>query len=372
MAIATKTFDQLVTDQVTAIQSKAKALMDFAIGSILRSLIESNSTVALWLQGLLLQILTITRAATSSGADLDSWAADFSFTRLAATYATGQVTFSRFSSALSAFIPVGTKVQTPDATPQIFAVIADTTNAYYSAALGGYTVPANTVSIAVPVKAAATGSAGNVLAGKCSTLTSSIPGIDTVTNANAYTNGLDAESDSALRTRFVAYLGSLSKATKNAIGNAIMAVQQGLSYTLTENYNYSGTLTPGYFYAVVDDGSGNPPSGLLSSISNAIDTVRPFTSTFGVFAPVLQSANVGLTITSANHTADAALALAAIQAYIASLTIGASLPYTKLAQLAYDASSTITNVTAVTLNSATADLTATAKQRIIAGTITIG
>ena len=368
----TKTFDQIVSDQVVAIQSRVQQLIDFAIGSILRSIVESNATVSLWFQGLLLQILATTRAATSTGADLDSWAADYAFYRLAATYTTGQVTFSRFSSTVAAFIPVGTQIQTSDSSPEIFEVTADSANQHWNAALNGYDVPAGTVSIAVPVKCTTAGTPGNVLAGQCNTLTGSIPGIDTVTNANPFTNGLDAETDTAFRARFVAYIGSLSKATRNAIANAISGVQQGLTYTLTENYTYAGASQSGYFYAVVDDGSGNPSSALLTSINNAIDAVRPFTVTFGVYGPVLETATIGLTITSTNHAADAALVQAAIQAYIATLAIGQSLPYTKLAQLAYDASPTITNVTAVTLNGGTADLAASAKQRIVAGVITVG
>lgn len=369
--ITTKTFDQLVSDQVIAIQASVHTLMDFAIGSILRAIVESNSAVALWMQGLLLQLLTTTRAATSTGADLDSWAADYSFTRLTAVAATGQVTFSRFSASSDSFVPVGAQIQTSDTTVEIFAVTMDATNANWSASLNGYSVARGVVSITVPVQCTTVGTVGNVLANQCNVLTGSMPGIDTVTNANPFTNGIDAETDTAFRARFVNYLSSLSKATKNAISAAVAGVQQGLSFTLTENYNYAGTLTPGYFYVVVDDGSGNPPSALLTSISNAIDAVRAFTTTFGVYPPALQPANVALTVTSVNHAADAALAQAAISGYIAGLGIGASLPYSKLAQIAYDASPTITNVTAVTLNGVTADLASNSKQRITAGTIVV-
>ena len=110
--LTTKTFAQLVSDQVTAIQGAARTLIDFTIGSILRSIVESNSAVALWVQGLILQLLATTRAATSAGTDLDSWAADFNFYRLVAVAASGQVVFSRFTATQAAFIPVGTQIQT--------------------------------------------------------------------------------------------------------------------------------------------------------------------------------------------------------------------------------------------------------------------
>ena len=44
-----KSFTELVSGQVTAVQSRAQKLVDFSIGSILRSLAESNAGVAMWI-----------------------------------------------------------------------------------------------------------------------------------------------------------------------------------------------------------------------------------------------------------------------------------------------------------------------------------
>ena len=62
-------------------------------------------------------------------------------------------------------------------------------------------------------------------------------------------------------------------------------------------------------------------------------------------------------------------ALLAVQT-LNGLQLGVSLPYSQLASIAYDVAG-VTNVTSVLLNSGTADLAATAKQRIVAGTMTI-
>jgi len=51
--------------------------------------------------------------------------------------------------------------------------------------------------------------------------------------------------------------------------------------------------------------------------------------------------------------------------------IGQALSYSRLAQVAYDASPGITNVTGVTLNSATADLAATSQQVVKSGTVSV-
>jgi uncharacterized phage protein gp47/JayE len=357
---------QAIGNMVSAAQAKARVLLDFTIGSVNLAIIEAVAQVVIWLEGLILTLLAITRAASSSGADLDSWMADYGLTRLAATSSTGQVTFSRFTPTFQAVIPVGTVIQTADGTQQ-FTVIADTTQTAYSATLGGYVIAAGITAAVATVRAVNAGTQTNVLANTITTLTTAIQYVDTVTNAANFTNGVDSETDTAFRARFVTYINSLSKATKAAIGAAILAVQQGLQYTLIENQTYAGATQMGNFVVVVDDGSGSPPSPLLASVSNAIDAVRPFTSTFDVHAPVVVSVTVAMTITTATgytHSTLVSTVQAALLSYINTLPLGTSLAYSRLAQVAYDASPGVTNVTAVTLNAGTSDVTATNLQVI--------
>lgn len=370
MAMTTKDFTVLVQESVAAIQGKATGLMDLTIGSVLRAVVEAYSTVVLWLEGLILQLLATTRAATCNGTDLDSFYADFYFYRLAAVTASGLATFARFTATAQAVVPVGAAVLTADGT-QTYTVNLDTTNPAYSASLGGYVLAIGVSSINVTVTAVNAGIAGNAQIGAISLINQPIPGVDTVTNSAAFTNGVDAELDPAFRSRFQSYIASLSKATKASIGYVIASLKQGITYTLTENVNYGGAMQMGYFYAVVDDGTGVPPGDLLSRAANAIETTRPFTSTYGVFAPVVLTANFALTIVTAagyDHAATATLVSTAISNYINTLPLGQSLPYSKLTQIAYEASPGVTNVTGVTLNGGTSDITATAKQVIKAGT----
>ncbi|MGF6154042.1 baseplate J/gp47 family protein [Pseudomonas fluorescens] len=368
-----KDFTTLVRDQVTAVQGRAAGLVDFTIGSLMRAITESNASVLQWLQQLIVTLLATTRAATSVGADLDSWMADFGFYRLSASFATGSVTYSRFTPTNSALIPIGALVGSADGSQQ-YSVTIDTTNTMYNAALGGYLIPAGTASATVPVIASTAGAAGNALIGTVTVIVGSISGIDTVTNAAVFTNGVDQESDSAFRARFVLWVQSLSKATKSAIGYALSSMQAGVSYALTENQDYSGNTSYGYFYAVVDDGSGAPSGAFLATAGAAIESVRGFTTRYGVFGPVLVTANVGMTITTnstVTHSVVVALVTTAIQTYISGLTLGQILPYTQLAAIAYGVSPGITNVSGVLLNSGTADLGATNKQIIRPGTVTV-
>ncbi|CAJ0698867.1 baseplate J/gp47 family protein [Ralstonia holmesii] len=374
-SIPTQDWVTLVRNQVSAIQGYAKVLVDLTVGSVLRAVVEANAALVVWLQGLLMQVLALTRASTSSGTDLDSWVSDFGFARLSAVAATGIVTFSRFTTTQQVLVPIGATVQTADGTQQ-FTVTVDTTNSAYSAALGGYVIAAGTASVSVPVAAVTVGAAGNAVAGSVTVIAGAIAGVDTVTNAAAFVNGADAESDAAVRTRFVAYVASLSKATRAAVSAAIAGVKQGLTSVILENQTYAGLTQNGTFIVIVDDGTGSPSSTLLSSVSNAIDAVRPITSTFYVYAPVIVNATVSMTITTAagyTHSAITALVQTALLNYINTLPLGTSLTYSRLAQVAYDASPAVTNVTTVLLNGGTADLAATSLQVIktAAGSITV-
>lgn len=371
--LSTQTFTQLVRNTVTAIQSAASTLLNLNVGSTLRAIVESFSGVVMWLQSMALQILSSNRLSTSSGSDVDTWMADYSLTRLAGQAASGLVMFSRFSAATQVVVPIGATVQSTDGT-QDYTVTTDTTNVNYSATLGGYVMAVSVESIYVPVQADSVGLAGNAAIGGISVITSAIPGVDTVTNATALTNGEDAETDAAFRLRFQAYIAGLSKGTKAAIGYAIQSVKQDMSYTLTENESYSGATDYGYFYVVIDDGTGAPSSQVISDVTAAIDATRAFTVNFGVFGPVVVTANASMTLTIASGydaTAVKALVTTAVTNYLNTIPLGESVPYTRLAQVAYAASDGVTNVSSVLLNSGTADLSITAKQIAKAGTVTV-
>src|SRR5579875_741348 len=145
-----------------SVQGAATALVDLSVGSVLRATLEASASVALWMQFLILQVLTATRAATSSGADLDSWMADFSFTRLPGAAAQGVVTFGRYTTGIAAVIPVGARVSIFDGS-QSFSVVEQDSNPAWTG--GGYTLGASQASIDVPAVATTTGAGANILAG---------------------------------------------------------------------------------------------------------------------------------------------------------------------------------------------------------------
>jgi uncharacterized phage protein gp47/JayE len=373
MRLSLRTFSALVQSMAAAVQASATQLLDLTVGSTLRAVLEANASIGLWMQWLILQVLRTTRAATSNGADLDSWMADLTLTRLPAVAATGTVTLSRFTPGMSALIPAGALVRTADGT-QTFAVAADTSQPSWSAASNGYVVSDGIASLDVPVIAQTPGNVGNVQVGTISMLASAMPGIDSVNNTSVFQNGLDAESDDAFRSRFRNFIASRSRATPLAVGHAISSIQQGLNYALQENVDPSGQLLMGSFVVTVDDGSGSPSTALLSTVQSAIDAVRPVGSIFSVQSPTVFKANVSLTITVPAGTAKAPVQAqvgTAIGSYINSLPIGASLPLTKLAQIAYSANPAVVNVSALLANGSAGDVVVALNGVVKAGIVAV-
>lgn len=356
MQLPLQTFATLLENMAAGVQGASSALLDLSVGSVLRAVLEANASVGLWIQWLILLVLARTRAATSTGADLDSWVQDFALTRLPGVAATGSATFGRYTAGYASVIPVGTLIRTADGL-QTFAVVAGG-NAW-SDTIQGYVFPAMALSLAIPIQAISVGSQGNVQAGAITQLASAIPGIDTVDNAAALTNGLDAETDTGLRSRFVNYINSRSRATGAAVAYAIASVQQGLRFSIVENQDADGAVHAGNFVVTVDDGTGSPPSTLLTAVQSSVDAVRPIGSTFAVLPPVSTLATIALTLGLADETqvlAVTALVTTAVTAWVNGLGMGQTLPLSRIAQLAYDASPDVQNVTNLLVNGSAYDL----------------
>lgn len=373
MNLTLKGFSQLVEDMGAALQSSASSLVDVSVGSVVRAIFEANASVVLWLQWLILQVLSSTRAATSTGPDLDSWMADFGLSRLPAVPSTGIVTFSRFVNTLPATIQVGTIVKTTDGSLS-FSVTEDQTLSIWRTNASAYVLPAGVSSVDLPVVCTTSGSVGNVLAATVTVIAASLPGVDQVNNANPFSDGADAETDQAFRNRFQGYLASLSRATLAAVQNAIANVQQGLDVFIEENTAANGSAQVGSFLVIVDDGTGYPSSELLSNVATAVDAVRPIGTTFVVVPPQVLIVNVSLTaaLTSA---ATASLIVPSIQNYVAiylnSIAIGNTASVTRVAQNAYLAGAGVDNITAIQLNGASADIAATSGTVIKAGQVVV-
>ena len=369
-----QSFATLISNQFAAIQGAASNLIDSSVGSTLRAFTEATASVALWLQYLVLVVLQNTRLATSTGSQVDSFGADFSFTRLPATYSTGTVTYSRFSSTGTALIQPGALVRTADGTVT-FSVTTDITNSLWSTTLLGYLIPIGTSSATVPVVCTTAGTAGNIQAGSINLIVGAISGVDTVVNSAAYTNGIAAETDAAFKARFVNFINTRSMGTAAAVNYAVTSVAQNITDSIVEGYNPASVYTPGSFTVYIDDGSGNPPSGTIATVSAAVNNTRALGIQYAVQGPSLITANIAFTLTVSAGTIKANIlgpVEQTVAAYVDSLPMGAPLPYSRVSAVIYGANAGISNVSGLLINGGTADLGGGVSQVVRAGTVTAG
>ena len=386
--LPTRSFSTIVATIVAGIQGRAEDLLDFTTGSPLLAITEAIAGVVLFLQAVALQILTIARLSTSSGINVDTFVADFMpgvpgstitlpngqpSPRLPPSFASGTLTFVRFTASTSTpFVPVGTTVNTADGTVTT-TVVADTTNANFSSALNGYTMPSGVLTLTVTAQAGAVGTAGNISAGSAIVLTTPITGIDQVSNALAFVGGQVAETDSALKARFVLFILGLSQGNLFGIESALANLNVAIAFTVTDQLTTAGVSQPGFFFVNVDDGSGSPSSAFLLAARNAVNAHRALGVNFSVFPPTLVTANVNMIVSVAtgfNATAVAAQVAGVITTNILALGLGAGLPFALLPVWAFSVMG-VTNATAITLNGGNADIAANNQNRVMPGTITV-
>ncbi|GBQ89217.1 baseplate J/gp47 family protein [Gluconobacter albidus] len=374
MSLSLRSFSTTVSTAVTTAQASCSQLLDVSIGSPARALMESVGGVGLWLQYLVLQSLLRTRLSTSTGSDCDSFVYDFGMSRLPGTAATGIVTFASFlASDQSAVVPPGVIVRTVGGIS--FAVTQDQTLPTWSASAGGYVREAGVSTLSVPVACQVVGESGNVSVGAICLMGTAVAGLDTVTNNAPFLNGSDQETDSQLRARFPLWLAAKASASRAAVGNAIANVQTDLSYSLRDGLDTAGNARSGYFTAVVNDGSGVPSDQLLSSVYDAVDSVRALGVGFAVQAPQDLTVNVSMDVVvpSSVPVQQAVSAIqSAVSKDIASMTVGDGYPYSRLSYLAYaGAGITVTSVLNVRLNGGQADIPANGNQALMVGSIQI-
>jgi len=379
MQLTLLTFDQVVAMMVAAIQGAASAgglTISMNQGSAMLAFVRAIAGVYLWLQWLIVQVLAAANVMTATGADVDSFCTQFNCPRLAGASASGQIALSRYVTTANAIVPVGATVKTTDGS-QSFTILADSANAAWQGVSttypgGSFLIPAGTSSITVTCQNIAMGVAGNVIAGAIGLVASVIPGVDTVTNAAAFTNGMNAETDAAYKARFGLFLPALAKGTPIALESAVLGVQQNLTCAVLNCVaTIGGPAAYGYGVIAVDDGSGTTPSATLAAVAAAAagTSILPLGASVSVVQATVVFATVELTIICATAAAKSAaqpIVQAAISTYIGGLAVAAVpatgappngvLAYNKLAQLAFGATSAVLNISALTLNGGAADI----------------
>lgn len=383
MGITTYTFDEYVQAWFNTYAQSANVTPNPVAGDPALALAEADASQAVVLQFMAVNVINFARATTSVGTDLDSWMADFAFTRLQSTYATGQVTMSTAVPATQIiYIPIGTVVQTAGGAIT-YTIVADNSLPTYNASQQAYYIPIGNSSCNVAVTASAPGASSNVQSAQITQLANTVFGIATLTNALAIQDGSNQETDAAFRARFVDYINSLSKATETAIYLAISNIQTGLKIGLFENVLAVGNpptsfVDPDYgnIVALVDDGSGAPSVGLLNAVGTAVANTVAFGIQYQTLQPAILVPAIAFTLIlvdnpSQSNAAIMSAAQVAIVNYVNALAIGggtaARLYITKIIDIASSANVNIQAVQAAstTINGLQADLVLQRWQEIV-------
>ncbi len=343
-------YQDLINRSVAVAQLVCPELTDFSPGSPSLALMSVRAYSDLWLQWLIFTVFLNARFFTATGPALDTWGADFGYSRSAATYATGYVTFSRYSGTNVMVIPVGTICQTQNGT-QKFITLADTTNVLFDIPSQTYIVPAGTLSITIFCQAVNSGIQGNVLASTITLMYSSVAGINSVTNSAAMSGGVNGQSDPSFQAGFIPYFNSRSAGTGLAIVNAIQSISTNLTYQILENANgvipdpnNNNAIIPdtqfGFFTVYIDSGLETAtPAAVVQQISQAINAVRGLSIDYWVTTPAIVPINIeyllnyqpGYLIANVQ-----AIVNAAITNYVNTIQPGAQCNYYKLAALIND------------------------------------
>ena len=370
MTLPTLTEQQMIDGMATTFGSQTGVPPVFQSGDVLLAIFQTVAVQLDFLQALVEQVVLLTRAQTSTGSDLDAWMAQFGLTRLPATYAEGLETFSASApvpgnvnipaAVLTSGVYTGGALVQSSNSGVVYQVIPNTANAAYDTPSNSYILQAGQTSVSVNIQAVNAGSASNVAAGALVVLASAVPGISFVNNSAPISSGVDAEIDAAFRTRFVAYLNTLAKATEAAVVEAALTVQQGLQITPVEYQDTSGNPLVGAFSLFVDDGSGSPPSGLITNVAAAVNATRAFGIRAFIAGPNVTAVSIAITIRiAAGYTLGTVEAAVqnAIVALVSSLLVNQTLYVSSVEAAALSIAGVVSVKPGTTLNGVNADLT---------------
>lgn len=390
MAIEVPSQQDLYDLYKNEVQARNPSLTDFEEGSKLDSLGGGFSTAGQQIVKFILDNFAKTFFDTAHGPevtggsdDLELLAVDHfgdSFARPQAEPAIGVVTFSRPSAGPAVSILAGTIVKTDknaNGEEQRFATLADVT-------LAG-------LSINASVEAVNAGTDGNVLANKVVNIETALtdPTV-TVNNASPFTGGeaedTDAEYREFIRNKIETLRGATSAAIKAAAENVpgveIATPIEDLQPVI--EWDIGNSLPVGDYFRIprvrlfVADVNGTASQALLDAVSAAIEFVRACGVKVNVLAATALSVNwtVSLSLNPGGPnfallSTDTSLIEDSMAQYIRDLGVGTGFDrgLAKLAIMAIWGPSGTNDLTDLTNIIPTGNITATATQKLIPGTM---
>lgn len=236
---------------------------------------------------------------TATDEFLEMWAALRNITRLAATQATGTVTFT---GNVGAQVATGTAITRSDGTP-------------YTATAGGTVGSGGSVTVTAQANAdpsGLTGAFGNCAAGTQFNLAAAIAGVQaTGSAATAFTGGADLELDAALRSRMLqAFQVTPQGGAESDYETWALAVPGVTRVWVTRNGMGTGTVVVRFMMDVAESAFGGFPQGANGvaaaetrataatgdqlTVANALYALQPVTALVYAVAPTANAVNFSI------------------------------------------------------------------------------
>lgn len=289
---------------------------------------------------------------TSYGVYLDRKVIEQGLIRKQATQSTGYVTITGQEGAE---IKIGDKVASDTVT---------------------YTVQENktidsTKNVIVKVESDEFGEKGNCPVGAIKYFPVTIPGVVTVTNAEKFDNGYNAETDDSLRKR---YLEKIQ--TPPTSGNKYHYLNWAKEVTGVGDakvfplWNGNGTVK----VVIINSNKCGADTNLINAVSTHIEDNRPIGATVTVISAIEKAINITatLTIDANNYTLDQVKTniQSNVTKYLADISFTeTSVSYAKIGSLII-ASNGILDYSGLTVNGGTANIQVGAEEVAVIGTIT--
>lgn len=303
MAFQTKNFPSIIAGMINHAKASQKKLTDFGIGSVARTFLEApGEEIDELYQRMLLGLIEAIPVAAYLA---------FGFDTLAAAAANGIITFTLDAVATSDTVqPAGTQVAT-DGRAKIYTTITDAV------------IPAGELTVSVGAASTVAGVAGNCAAGDINTIIGGPPNLS-VTNAGAFTNGSDAETEDQRALRFNAFIGSLSRGPvaslkyglklANVTNDGGVVIEHVADAVVVELYTIDVSNPLGYVDCFIYNGGSGASADLIEAaqlimdgFTDATSRVVPGYKAAGcivrVHAQVLQTQNVAMNVRTKDNVA---------------------------------------------------------------------
>lgn len=265
-------FSELVETAKLKISLTGSKLTDWNKGSSLLSVVQAVAHFVEYLQLRNNEAFEAFSINKATGENLRIRGRDYNLEMKPAVASYGVQKFGRNTPATADFtIYAGSQVSTQ---PDVFgSTINFTTDSDIS-------FPSGAMFVTGMITCTVEGTAGNTASGTITNITSSIPGIDYVTNEGVFGGGADAETDEQFRDRLALHINGLQKGNEAAVRAAALSVPGITLVRVAENTPLNGQIT-----AYISNQSGVVPAEQVDEVKTAVEDAAAFGILVNVVTP---------------------------------------------------------------------------------------